>query len=188
LAGKKIVDSGISLSVYIMPGLGGRRWSEAHAIESAKALSEINPNFIRMRSLIITTNSPLYQLYQDGEFEELSEDEVVSEIALFVENLDCNSYIISDHVANLLFEVEGHLLEDKDQILSEISRYLNKPLLERLKFRLKRRLITYRAIYGAITRDLNEKVSLAFEGIEKESPMAESTTEEAISALKRGYI
>lgn len=187
-AGKKIVESGISLSEYVMPGLGGRRWSEGHAIDSAKALSEINPGFIRMRSLVITANSPLYQQYLDGKFEELPEDEVVNEIALFVNNLDCNSYIISDHAANLLPEVEGQLPGDKDRILSEISKYLGKPLMERLKFKLKRRLITYRAIYGAITRDLNEKVSLAFAEIEKESPIAESKTEETISSLKRGYI
>jgi radical SAM superfamily enzyme YgiQ (UPF0313 family) len=187
-AARKIVESGISLSEYVMPGLGGRRWSEVHAIDSAKALSEINPDFIRMRSLVITTSSPLHQRYKDGEFEELPEDELVNEIALFVENLNCNSYIISDHAANLLPEVEGQLPQDKDQILSEIGKYLNSPLMERLKFRLKRRLITYRAIYGAITREISEKVSLAFDEIDKESPKAELKTDEVISTLKRGYI
>jgi hypothetical protein len=171
-----------------MPGLGGRRWSEVHAIDSAKALSAINPDFIRLRSLIITRNSPLYQRHQDGEFEELSEDEVVSEIALFVKNLECNSYLISDHAANLLPEVNGQLPQDKEQILSDINRYLARPPLERLRFRLRRRLITYRAIYGAISKELDEKVRLAFEEISRESPAAESKTEEAILALKRGYI
>ncbi len=187
-AGNKIVESGISLSKYVMPGLGGRRWSEVHAIDSAKVLSEINPDFIRMRSLVIATNSPLYQRYLDGEFEELSEDEVVKEIALFINNLNCSSYIISDHAANLLPEVEGQLPEEKDHILFEIGKYLNKPLMERLKFRLKRRLITYRAIYGAMTRELSDKVSLAFSEIENESLKAELSTGEVISALKRGYI
>jgi radical SAM superfamily enzyme YgiQ (UPF0313 family) len=187
-AGKKIVESGISLSEYVMPGLGGRRWSEVHAVDSAKALSEINPDFIRMRSLVITTNSPLYQRYQDGEFEELPEDEVVNEIALFVKNLNCSSYIISDHAANLLPEVEGQLPQDKDRILYEITNYLNRPPMERLKFRLKRRLITYRGIYGSITRELSEKVSSAFNEIEKESLKAEAQTDEAVLSLKRGYI
>ena len=187
-AGKRIVDAGISLSEYVMPGLGGKRWSEVHAIDSAKALSEINPDFIRMRSLIISRKSPLYQRYKEGEFEELSEDEVMNEIATLVSKLNCNSYIVSDHASNLLPEIEGQLPEDKDYMLAEIRAYLNKPLMDRLKFRLKRRLITYRAIYGAITQELNEEVTLAFEEIEKESPLAESKTDEVVSNLKRGYI
>jgi len=187
-AGQKIVGSGISLSEYVMPGLGGRRWSEVHALDSAKALSAINPDFIRLRSLIIAKNSPLYQRYQDGEFEELSEDETVSEIALLVKNLDCNSYLISDHAANLLPEVNGQLPQDKDRILADINRYRDRPPLERLRFRLRRRLITYHAIHGAISKEIDTKVRLAFTEISQESPAAESKTEEMISVLKRGYI
>ena len=112
----------------------------------------------------------------------------MSEIALLVNNLDCNSYLISDHAANLLPEVNGHLPQDKDQILSDINRYLDRPPLERLRFRLRRRLITYRAIYGTISKEIDEKVRMAFEEISQESPTAESKTEEAILALKRGYI
>ncbi|MDP3879526.1 MAG: radical SAM protein, partial [Dehalococcoidales bacterium] len=85
--GQKVVAAGISLSEYIMPGLGGKRWSQAHALDSARALSAINPDFIRLRSLIVRRNSILYDKYLAGEFEPLSEDEFVDEIALFIENL-----------------------------------------------------------------------------------------------------
>lgn len=75
ISGKKVIESGISLSEYVMPGLGGRKWSEIHALDSAKALSEINPHFIRMRSLVVRKNSPLFLKQQEGEFEPLAEDD-----------------------------------------------------------------------------------------------------------------
>jgi hypothetical protein len=39
-----------------------------------------------------------------------------------------------------------------------------------------------------MTQELNEEVTLAFEEIEKESPLAESKTDEVVSNLKRRYI
>jgi len=46
--GRKIVESGISLSEYIIPGLGGDKWSKEHAVETARVLNQINPDFIRL--------------------------------------------------------------------------------------------------------------------------------------------
>lgn len=188
IGGKKVVAAGISLSEYVMPGLGGKRWSEVHALDSARALSAINPDFIRLRSLIVRRNSLLYDKYQQEEFEPLSEDELVDEIALFIENLNCNSYVISDQMSNLLFEVEGQFPKDKERILREINQYRQKQPLEKLKFRLNRRLRSHLAVYGGISQELNQKVSEALESIENEAPEAESKTNQAILALKEGFV
>ena len=57
--GKNVVASGISLSEYVMPGAGGRKLWREHAIETAKVLNEINPDFIRLRTcLLYTSPSP----------------------------------------------------------------------------------------------------------------------------------
>ncbi|MFP3975470.1 MAG: radical SAM protein [Dehalococcoidia bacterium] len=186
--GKKVVESGISLSEYVMPGLGGKEWSRAHAIDSATALSEIDPDFIRVRSLIVRRGSPLTSKVENGEFELPTEDEVVEEIRLFVENLNCHSYIISDQMSNLLFEVEGQLPQDKEKILERISRYQQKPLMEKLEFRLKRRMQSYLAVYGDMDQDLQQRINEAMNAIQSESPDAEEKTNQAIAALKLGFV
>jgi len=84
-AGKKVVESGISLSEYVMPGLGGRKWAKEHPIQTARVLNEINPDFIRLRSLVLREDLPLYRKMKEGEFELLSDDGVVVEIAEFVQ-------------------------------------------------------------------------------------------------------
>src|SRR4030042_4271464 len=49
-AGIKVKKAGIELSEYVMPGLGGIEFSEEHAIETAGALNQINPHFIKLRT------------------------------------------------------------------------------------------------------------------------------------------
>ncbi|RLB09562.1 MAG: radical SAM protein, partial [Deltaproteobacteria bacterium] len=58
-AGRKLIEAGMELSEYVMPGLGGQRWWREHAIETAKVLNQINPHFIRLRSLRIPKRVPL---------------------------------------------------------------------------------------------------------------------------------
>ncbi len=186
--GKKVVESGISLSEYYMPGLGGRNWSKTHAIDSATALSEIAPDFIRIRSLIARKGTLLYETWEEGEFEPLSEDEMVDEIALFVQNLDCHSYIVSDQMSNLLFEVEGQLPDEKEKIIERISRYQQKSLTEKLEFRLKRRLQSYVAVYGGLDQHVHQRIDEAMDAIQSGSPDAAEKTNQAIAALKQGFV
>jgi hypothetical protein len=138
--GRRIVASGISLSEYVMPGLGGVRWSKEHALETARVLNQINPDFIRLRSLLVRESTPLHKLMEDGKFEPLNDDGMVHELRLFIENLEgIESTILSDHILNLLEDVEGKLPGDKDKMLAAIDRYLNLHEKEKLIFRMGRR-------------------------------------------------
>ena len=112
--GKKVKEAGISLCEYVMPGLGGRKMSQEHARETARVLNEIDPDFIRLRSLHVRPNMPLWSKLQDGDFELQAEDEVVKEIGTLIENLQVTSYLKSDHILNLLMELEGKCLRIKE--------------------------------------------------------------------------
>jgi radical SAM superfamily enzyme YgiQ (UPF0313 family) len=141
MGGKNVVEAGISLSEYVMPGLGGERWWREHAVETAKVLNQINPDFIRFRTLYVRQNMPLYQKVEKGEFVRPSDDRIVSEIRLFLETLDgIRSTVVSDHILNLLEEVQGKLPQDKERMLQVIDRYLAWPAEQRLRFRVGRRL------------------------------------------------
>lgn len=180
--GKKVVAAGISLSEYVMPGLGGKKWSEKQALESACALNEINPAFIRLRSLSVRKDSPLFRLCQSGEFEPLTETEMVDEIGLFLENLNCEAYVTSDHIWNILMDVEGQLPQDKDKMLDIIRRYQKKTPMEKLAFNLSERLKYWNMPDEPEIRQL---VHDAQESIRNETPDAESRVEKATAALKQ---
>jgi radical SAM superfamily enzyme YgiQ (UPF0313 family) len=140
-AGRKVIESGMSLSEYIMPGLGGEAMSEEHAVETAKVLNQINPHYIRLRSLRVISRAPLYQKLLNGEFKMLNDDQLVEEIKLFIETLDnrTTSTITSDHIMNLLEEVKGKLPDDKEYMLEVIRKYQALPEAERIIYRVGRR-------------------------------------------------
>ena len=186
--GQRVVASGISLSEYVMPGLGGRRWSERHALESARVLNQVNPEFIRIRSLAVGRALLLHEKLESGAFEPLNEDEVVEEIGLFIRNLDCGSYVASDQMVNLLWEVEGQLPQDKQRLLDVISSYLSKDVRDRLRFRLERRRRSFFAVYGGFPAEIEEKVECAARAIESDGPEATQKVDEAIAALKHGFV
>lgn len=140
LAGRKVIEAGITLSEYIMPGLGGRQWSSEHASETARVLNAIDPHFIRLRSLRIPPRTPLYQDVVDGRFTPLSDDDTAEEILLLLDSLNgIHSSLTSDHIMNLLPEVEGTFPRDKERMIGVVKRYLALSGEERLLYRLGRR-------------------------------------------------
>jgi len=139
-AGRKILDAGMELSEYVMPGLGGQSMWKEHALETAKVLNLINPDFIRLRSLRMPERAPFAEKVKTGEFIMQTDDMLAEEIKLFIESLDgIKSSIISDHIMNLLEEVEGKLPEDREKMLEVIKRYQALPDDERLIYRVGRR-------------------------------------------------
>lgn len=124
-AGTLIKKANIELSLYYIVGLGGIDLSKKHAINSSNLINKINPNFIRLRTLIPFKGTPLYRLYTENKFKILNPHEALKETKLFVENLDnITSYFLSDHISNY-YNVNGKLPEDKDKILNELDKGLS---------------------------------------------------------------
>jgi radical SAM superfamily enzyme YgiQ (UPF0313 family) len=156
-SGRKIREAGISLSEYVMPGLGGRTMSREHAIESARVLNAIDPDFIRLRTFTIRRETPLYDKYEKGELVLLSDAEIVSEIRLFIENLEgITSTIVSDHMMNLLQEVQGELPRNKQKMLDMLDRFLALSDEEQTIFQVGARFGLFREL-----DDMNDQASRA---------------------------
>lgn len=138
--GKNVVASGISLSEYVMLGLGGRDMWREHALETARVLNEINPDYIRFRTLTIQPRMELAKDVAEGRFVRATDEEIVAEEKLFLENLDVTSTIASDHIINLLPDVEGKLPDDREKMLGVIERFQALMPDERDLYKLGRRL------------------------------------------------
>jgi hypothetical protein len=185
-AGRKVKEAGISLSEYIMPGLGGKLMSREHAIETAAVLNQIDPDFIRVRTLKVLRIMPLCRRIESGELELLSDDEIVEEERLLIENLDgIHSRFTSDHILNLLEELEGNLPEAKDWMLAVIDRYLALDRSERENFRLGRRSGYYWSLDDLENADRRAHVDRIMRRIESERP---GQLEQIISELMESFI
>ena len=182
--GKKVKEAGISLCEYVMPGLGGRKMSQEHARETARVLNEINPDHIRLRSLHVSPAMPLWTSLQDADFEVQTEDEVVGEIAVFIDSLEVTSYLQSDHILNLLMEVEGNMAEDKQRCLDIIDRYLSLSDEERLNFKLGRRAGLYNRLSDLGDGYRHDKVGQAIKHLRAQ----DGDVEGEILRLKNSFI
>jgi hypothetical protein len=191
--GRNVVESGISLSEYIMPGLGGERWWREHAVESAKVLNQINPDFIRLRTLYVRKDMPLFARVEKGDFIRPSDDLIISEIKLFVASLDgIHSTVVSDHILNLLEEVQGKLPDEKEKMIAIIDRYLSLPGEERLQFRVGRRLGYYRSLADLQDLDRLRRVTQIIDKVGRSDGEAEPKPPEEIEreiyGLMENYI
>lgn len=140
-AGLKVKEAGMELSEYFMPGLGGRSLSNEHAIESADALNQIDPDFIRLRPLAFPVRAPLYELLVSGQFDRCNDIDVVKELHIFIEKLEhISSYLASDHILNLFADLNGELPEAKVHLLSILQRFLDLDDEEQMLYRFGRRL------------------------------------------------
>jgi radical SAM superfamily enzyme YgiQ (UPF0313 family) len=143
-AGINVKQAGIELSEYIMPGLGGRKFSKNHALESADAISKINPDFIRLRQLSIPEIIPLYDLFKDGLFKKCSDTMIVKELLIFIEKLEgISSVLKSDHILNLFSNLEGKFPEDKEKMMVILHDFLNLKPKQKRMYQLGRRLGIY---------------------------------------------
>ncbi|MBN1566782.1 MAG: radical SAM protein [Acidobacteria bacterium] len=185
-AGIKVKQAGISLSEYIMPGLGGKAMWKEHATETARVLSRINPDFIRVRTFKALKVMPIYRKVESGELELMTDDEIVAEERLLIENLDgITSYFASDHILNLLEELDGRFPEAKEKMLAVIDRYLALSREDRDNFRLGRRTGYYQALDDMNNPELRPRVNLIHQRIEQQRP---GNLDSVISELMESFI
>lgn len=139
--GRNAKEAGFEVSEYVMPGLGGVRWSQQHADDTASALVAIQPDFIRLRSTAVAPGTPLAELEQEGAFTALSEIATVREIRRMLAGLvGLESRIESDHALNLLMELRGDLPLDLERLIAVCDAFLDLGLAEQRRFILARRL------------------------------------------------
>lgn len=122
-AGKRVKEAGMELSEYVLVGIGGKELWREHAIDSAKVLNQINPDFIRLRTWVPVPVAPLYKDYKSGKFKLLSPHEAIRETKLFVETLETTSLLLSDHISNFV-NIAGNLPRDKQNILKRLDEAL----------------------------------------------------------------
>jgi hypothetical protein len=149
----KIKEAGLSCSIYVMPGLGGVKYSAEHARETARVINAVVPDFVRLRTLEIFPRTSLEQVLKDGEFEECSEEQIVRELRIIIESIGVDTELLSDSASNLL-DLNGRLPHDKDRLIKVIDNYLALSSRNKLVFSFRSRLMSFQGQYGDITEDI----------------------------------
>jgi hypothetical protein len=170
----------------VILGLGGKKWWQEHARETADALNSINPDFIRFRTLKVTRDMILYPKLESGDFLLEEDEEILVELRLLISRLEgITSFVKSDHIMNLLEEVEGRLPEDKQAMLRVIDRYFELSPEQRLVYRMGRRAGLYRGIDDLADKAAYGRIREAIHQMEEKEP---GSVEKYLSLLLERYI
>ena len=140
-------QAGMSVSEFVILGLGGRQLWQEHATETAAVLNKIDPHFIRVLTIGVKPGSGMAKQMETGEYELQTEKNLIEEQRLLIEHLDgVSSYYANHHGVDLLMEARGQLPEDKPKLLAIMDRYLSLPEDDRLNYTLGKRLGYYQRL------------------------------------------
>jgi radical SAM superfamily enzyme YgiQ (UPF0313 family) len=134
-AGKKVMRARIKLSLYVILGLGGYKYSKEHALETARVLTEINPTIFRFRTLNILPNTELYKEVQEGTFKILKPVDALKEEYMIIENLGPNvtSAFKNDHISNYCDVESENIKQDHKVVLKILDSFINDPFVKNMK-------------------------------------------------------
>lgn len=129
----KIKQAGLRSSVMILNGLGGPKYSEQHAINSAKLMNETQPDYLSTLVVSFPLGQERLKKGFDDEWSLMDQTALFLELKHFISHLELNNTIYrSDHASNYL-PLKGTLGQDKSALLEQIDTALYQPNKIRLR-------------------------------------------------------
>ena len=124
-ASRKVKDAGIPLSVIFILGLGGVELSEVHARETARVLSEMDPEYAAALTLLLEGGSPIAEEVRSGRMTLPDPDGILKELKIIVEGSALSDCLFRANHASNYHPIGGRLPQDKDRILSQIDQVIS---------------------------------------------------------------
>ena len=132
-AARRVKEAGIILSVTVLLGLGGIEKSIEHAIDTAKILTDMDPDYVGALTLMLVPETELYEDYLAGRFVLPDKFGFIRELYLMIANSNfTNCYFTSNHASNYL-PVKAYLPREKEKNLKMISSVIEAKDLSQIR-------------------------------------------------------
>jgi radical SAM superfamily enzyme YgiQ (UPF0313 family) len=135
-AGRRVKESGILLSVTVILGIGGMELSQAHAEDTGKVLSEMDPDFVGALSLMVVPGTPIEREIETGALILPTPFGMIQELEAMIQNGQfTRCFFASNHASNYL-PLRIRMPEEKEEALRRIREVLQRkdPVLLRPEF------------------------------------------------------
>ncbi len=125
-AARKVKEAGILLSVTVLLGIGGVERSQAHAMETGKVLSEMDPDFVGALSLMVVPGTPIKREIEAGELVIPTPYGLIEELEIMIQHCQCTRcFFASNHASNYL-PLRIRMPEEKEEALGRIREVLRR--------------------------------------------------------------
>ena len=120
-AGQKARQAGLALSVTAISGLGSRELLRDHAVDTARALSAMKPEYIGLLTLMVEPGTPLEQWVREGSFRVLGPAEILQETALLLDHIDSEGSVFRMNHASNDLTLKGTLNRDLPALRQQVQ-------------------------------------------------------------------
>jgi radical SAM superfamily enzyme YgiQ (UPF0313 family) len=125
-AGKRVKESKILLSVTVILGIGGVEGSQAHAAETGKVLSAMDPDYVGALSLMIVPGTPIAKEIETGSLVLPTPFGLIQELETMITNCQfTHCFFASNHASNYL-PLRIQMPEQKEEALERIREVLQR--------------------------------------------------------------
>jgi radical SAM superfamily enzyme YgiQ (UPF0313 family) len=125
-AARRVKDSGILLSVTVILGIGGVEKSRAHAADTGKVLSEMDPDYVGALSLMVVAGTPIEKEIETGKLVLPTPFGMIQELETMIEHCHFTQcFFASNHASNYL-PLRVRLPEEKEDALRRIREVLQR--------------------------------------------------------------
>ena len=125
-AARRVKESGILLSVTVLLGIGGVELSQAHAEDTGKVLSQMDPEFVGALSLIVVPGTPIEKEIKTGRLVLPTPFALIQELETMVLHSEFTQcFFASNHASNYL-PLRIRMPEEKKEALQKIREVLRR--------------------------------------------------------------
>jgi radical SAM superfamily enzyme YgiQ (UPF0313 family) len=128
----KLGEAGITRSVMLLNGLGGKVLSHQHAANSARLANLTQPEFLATLVVSFPQGEARFRA-GFGEWEPLGQAELFAEVQMLLQGLELKRTVFrSDHASNWLV-LKGTLGAEKNRLLEQVRHAIESPQSARLR-------------------------------------------------------
>ena len=125
----KAKDAGFTLSCMVILGLGGSKYTKENAVDTAKVINVIQPDYVGALTLYLENGIKEEFLTKfEGVFERLTDSQAIDELELLISEISVDSEIVfrANHGSNA-YNIGGTFPNDKQKMLEKITWMKNHP-------------------------------------------------------------
>ncbi len=120
-AGQRLKKAGMTVSVTLISGLGGKQRMREHALNSARVITAIKPEYVSFLTLLLEPGTPMHDDYMAGDFELLSPQDTLEEMKIFLQNVDSEGSVFRSNHASNYISLKGDFNADIPRMLRQIE-------------------------------------------------------------------
>jgi radical SAM superfamily enzyme YgiQ (UPF0313 family) len=119
-AGRRVKEAGIALSVTVLLGIGGIEHSIPHALDTARILTDIDPDYVGALTVMLVPGTPLHDDYKAGRFVLPDTFGFLRELELMIAHSNfTNCFFTANHASNYL-PIRARMPAEKEETLRRI--------------------------------------------------------------------